>query len=62
MEVAGPGLGPIMLCEDPGDSPEPSTAPGDGPEPGVPPNAGSGVDMPALQVYIYVNHKTESIL
>lgn len=56
MEVAGPGLGPIMLCEDPGDSPDPSTAPGDGPGPGegpgqgVPPNVGSGVDMPGFQV------------
>lgn len=55
MEVAGPGLGPIMLCEDPGDSPDPSTAPGDGPGPGegpgqgVPPNEGSGVDMPQTQ-------------
>ncbi len=57
MEAAGPGLGPIMLCEDPGD---PSMAPGDGPGPGegpgqgVPPNTGSGVDMPQTQPALQV--------
>lgn len=52
VEVGGPGLGPIIVCEDPGDSPEPRAATGEGPGPGegpghgVPPIGGSGVDIP----------------
>jgi hypothetical protein len=53
-EDGGPGLGPIMLWEDPpGEGPGlgPSIAPGEGPGPGegpcrgVPPMGGSGVDI-----------------
>lgn len=52
-EPGGPGLGPIMLCVEPGEGPGlgPIMPPGDGPGPGegpgrgVPPIGGSGVDI-----------------
>lgn len=51
--VEGPGLGPIMPWEDPGEGPGPIIGPGEGPGPGDGPNGGSGVDilllLPACQ-------------
>lgn len=59
--LGGPGLGPIMLCTDPGEGPGPGLGPkigpGDMPGPGegpgwdMPPDGSVGVDMYLLEPF-----------